>query len=272
MQNPTPPALAPEISINRGAGRGDALFLQVRVGGGEALPFGVDTGAPYTLLDKSLEPRLGHRVSSRNLRWVGGYVAGATYQAPILFLGDVQLRTGPRVAMTDLSKFGYPRPLMGILGMDCLRHYCIQLDFAASKCRFLDSANLDTQNLGHPFPLLSSRGCFAVRQNLVTGDSQGSTIDTGCNFDGMLTPHLFQQWTNHNAGRSGFSDCAHSPNGRFAGETYTKLDLHMCSVNVLGLSFLSRHLVTLNFPKSTMYLKRVSVGPLPKEWPSAWTK
>ena len=32
--------------------------------------------------------------------------------------------------------------------------------------------------------------------------------------------------------------------------------------NTVGLRFLARHLVTLNFPKRMMYLKRTSVGPL----------
>jgi len=32
--------------------------------------------------------------------------------------------------------------------------------------------------------------------------------------------------------------------------------------NLIGLQFLARHLVTLNFPKRMMYLKRTSVGPL----------
>jgi hypothetical protein len=36
-------------------------------------------------------------------------------------------------------------------------------------------------------------------------------------------------------------------------------------MNVIGLRFLARHLVTLNFPKRTMYLKRTSPGPLVDE-------
>ena len=31
----------------------------------------------------------------------------------------------------------------------------------------------------------------------------------------------------------------------------------------IGLRFLARHLVTLDFPKHTMYLQRQSIGPLP---------
>lgn len=47
--------------------------------------------------------------------------------------------------------------IIGILGMDCLRHYCLQLDFAAGKMRFLDPKQLDVSQLGKPFPLNLSR-------------------------------------------------------------------------------------------------------------------
>jgi hypothetical protein len=154
--------------------------------------------------------------------------------------------------------------------MDCLRHYCIQLDFEASRWRFLDGAHLQAEELGQPFPLIRRGGCFFVRENLVGVRGSDSGIDTGCNFDGLLTVGLFKQWTNRAGGFSGgFSECARSPNGEFGGATYTNLELRMYpGNNVLGLSFLARHLVTLDFPKRTMYLKRVSVGPLPKDWPS----
>jgi len=149
---------------------------------------------------------------------------------------------------------------MGILGMDCLRHYCIQLDFVTGKWRFLDPDHLQTGDLGQSFPLVRSEGCFAVRENLMGVKGPGSLIDTGCNFDGLLMLNLFQQWTNHSSGE--FSTCAGFPNGILGGATYTNLDLHVYSGNVLGLSFLARHLVTLNFPKRTMYPKRISIGPL----------
>jgi len=147
---------------------------------------------------------------------------------------------------------------MGILGMDCLRHYCIQLDFIANRWRFLDPANLNTEALGQPFPLMRHQGCFATREKLVGLKGAASLIDTGCNFDGLLTPKLFQQWTNRCESHSSeLSLHASFPNGRFGGATYTNLDLHGDGdVNIVGLSFLARHLVTLNFPKRTMYLKR----------------
>ena len=57
--------LPPETFINRGAGRGDALLLTVCMESGEELTLGVDTGAPYTLLDSSLEPKLGGVLESQ---------------------------------------------------------------------------------------------------------------------------------------------------------------------------------------------------------------
>lgn len=60
------------------------------------------------------------------------------------------------------------------------------------------------------------------------------------------------------------------PKGDFGGDTYTNLSLHKCPFLLswreqksIGLQFLARHLVTVNFPKQRLYLQRRSVGPLP---------
>jgi hypothetical protein len=57
----------------------------------------------------------------------------------------------------------------------------------------------------------------------------------------------------------------------FADETYSNLTFDRAPemvgknrtyhINAIGLPFLARHLVTLNFPRKTMYLKRTEVGP-----------
>jgi hypothetical protein len=106
---------------------------------GKELLFAVDTDAPFTLLDKSLEPILGKRFGTTKAVYI--YYGKATqdvYEAPKLYLGGTQLLTADQVVTDDLKVFGSDLPFMGILGMDCLRHYCIQLDFAAGKMRFLD--------------------------------------------------------------------------------------------------------------------------------------
>jgi hypothetical protein len=162
----------------------------------------------------------------------------------------------------DLKAHGLERPLVGILGMDCLRHYCIQLDFADNKMRFLDPDALKVEDLGQTFPLTQFRGCFMTHDNLVGATGAKMLVDTGCNFDGVLTPKLFQRWTNQ-ISTALFPDEARFPNAVFGGVAYTNLYLNGDGgENLLGLAFLARNLVTLNFPKRTMYLQRRSTGSL----------
>ena len=47
------------------------------------------------------------------------------------------------------------------------------------------------------------------------------------------------------------------PHATFGGEIYDKLIVDAANHNFLGLHFLARHVVTLNFPKHTMYLRRI---------------
>jgi hypothetical protein len=128
--------------------------------------------------------------------------------------------------------------------------------------RFLDSDRLKTDHLGKAFPLTASGGHRFINENLAGVKGARSEIDTGCNFDGYLTPNLFQQWTNQI--KPGVSGDARSPNGFLDGDSYPDLYLSESGFgfNGIGLHFLARHLVTFDFPRRTMYLKRTSVGPL----------
>jgi hypothetical protein len=277
------PPLPAETSFNKGAGCGDLLYLWLRFESGGELLFAVDTGAPVTVLDKSFESKLGKRIGSVELRYSGyGIGNGGAYRAPKLYLGSTRLHTGNWIATEDLSRFPFPNPsVSGILGMDCLRHYCVQLDFAARKIRFLDPDGLKNEELGNEFPLtFSSRSVF-VEENLLGVKGANSLIDAGDNSDGALAPKLFQQaledhHLTNQVKRRNFgllTDSAGSvdtpsrkaffPRGVFRGETYSDLRLWEDSGgNTIGLRFLARHLVTFNFPKRIMYLKRQSVGPL----------
>ena len=58
------PPLPAETSFEKAAGRGDLVCLKLRLERGGELLFALDTGAQVTLLDKSLEPKLGKRLGS----------------------------------------------------------------------------------------------------------------------------------------------------------------------------------------------------------------
>src|SRR5205823_1751006 len=267
-----PPELPAAVSFNSGAGRGDPLYLTLRLESGEELLFIVDTGAAFTLLDKSLEPGLGKRFGTARGKWLGGKSTAGVYRAPKFYLGDTRLVAGARILTDDLRPVPLAgQPLRGILGMDCLRHYCIQLDFAARKIRFLDPELPKREELGRAFPLTIFFNSVRTPENLAGVKGAKSDIDTGCNFDGTLNSGLFQQeLLQQNLVLT--NGVARLEESIWAGETYTNLNVVQYGGrrfhNLVGLGFLSRHLVTFNFPKRTMYLPPRSAGPLANEPPS----
>lgn len=247
----SPSQLPAEITLAPEASRGGHLMVTLRLESGEELPVILDTGAPATVLDKSLESKLGRRRGTMPVRLAGqpNQQCGI-YDPPKLFLGSAPLVTGPIVAAFDFNR--HP---MGILGMDCLQHYCIQMDFQAGKLRFLKPDAIHTADLGQAFPLAFEGSCPCIRQSNLVGESpKPLLVDVGCNVDGLL-----DRGTNHLAG-------VYLPECDWAGYTYSNLTVAAVEHgNALGLRFLSRHLVTFDFPRRMLYLKPTSVGPMDQD-------
>lgn len=271
---PDPSAITPaselpaEVAFNQDAGRGNLLIVVLRLESGEELPFAVDTGTGFTCFDDSLAPKLGKPVGTTTIQMWGKVEKKHSYATPRLYLGGTRLMTGDRVITLNLKQLpSLPgRPLMGILGMDMLGNYCLQLDFATAKMRFLDGAKADKQAWGKAFPIVALNATDprpAVGENLCGAQGPHSLIDSGYfQADGWLMPKYHRQWTNQTVlpekGRT------RSPDGMFGGETYpqTALKVEDVESDGIGLLFLARHLVTLDFPRQTLYLKRTSSGPL----------
>jgi hypothetical protein len=267
------PPLPAEVSMNKEAGRGGWLIVMVRLESGEPLPFIVDTGCPVTCLDKSLEPKLGKRLTDAIFLNLGVSHRGGAHPPPRLYLENTPLlKAGTFVVTMDCKPWSAPArlPFLGSLGMDVLKHYCIQLDFQNGQLRFLDSKHANKKDWGKPVHLTNiGDGCIAISENLVGAKGPASLIDTGCDHDGFLATKLFQQWTNHATPPANGE--ARAPNGTLGGETYHELDLSGLAktnhdshsrFNIIGLHVLSQNLVTLDFPERTMYLKRTSDWPL----------
>ena len=255
------PQLPAEVAINKDAGRGSLLYVNLRFESGEELPFVVDTGSPGTLFDKSLVSRLGGRLplGTWTVPMAGEKQKSGIYWEPKLYWGNTRLKTGRLCATVDFTQLSQQvgHPIMGILAMDCLKHYYIQLDFQAGKMRFLDSRQLDAAKLGKPFPISFSlySQLFTHHASLVGGKSTKLLIDTGWNGDGEVENGAIK---GHDSG------WVHLPECFWDGVTYTNLTVGTGG-NVIGLGFLARHLVTFDFPKRVMYLKQTSAGPLVDE-------
>ena len=139
--DPARPRLPADVHFNKNAGCGGWLIVTLRLESGEQLPFLLDTGSPCTFFDKSREPELGDRLGTTTLWNFGATRDSGIYAAPKLYFGNTPLMmTGTNIGTDDCKPLATKagRPILGILGLDCLEHYCIQLDFAAHRMRFLD--------------------------------------------------------------------------------------------------------------------------------------
>jgi hypothetical protein len=275
--------------MNPEAGRGGWLTVMLRVNDSEPIPCIVDTGCPVTCFDNSVQPHLGECLGAANIWTTGISNSGACYPVPKLYLGDTPLLTKPKFFLdtTPLRNNGRMvvtlnlKPLataghlsfQGILGMDVLKHYCIRLDFQNDQMHFLDDEEeqANKKDWGTPYHLNDiGDGCFAISENLVGTKAPKSLIDTGGEFDGELTPSSYQQWTNRET--PPVDGEARSPNGVLNGQIYHDLELDEwpeksgadthSRLDVIGIHVLSQNLVTLDFPKHTLYLKRTSDWPL----------
>lgn len=265
VQTPRPA----DVTMNDEAGYGGLLIVTVRSESGEELSMVLDTGCPETGFDGSMAPKLGNSIGTETFWNFGVAHPSPLYAPPRLYLRGVQLQmSSTNVGIYDcrgVSAF-VGRPIMGILGMDVLKHYCVQLDFKARKVRFLDDEHSNKQEWGEPFALADAGDeCFFTSDNLSGAKGAGSLIDTGSLHDGWLSSELYQQWTNVALPPS--SGACRCPNGVLGGQTYPEIDLERIDsgghgshrkLNGIGIQFLSLHLVTFDFPRKTMYLKRTT--------------
>jgi hypothetical protein len=187
-----------------------------------------------------------------------------SFAAPKLFLGNTPLTMGSRVLVMDLSKPSADahRPVMGILGMDCLRHYCMQFDFSTGTLRFLDPDSVDGTRGGREFAMTFRSGLpWMGEAGLVPQATTPLLIDTGNIYDGALESDLFATEVREGALQvdAAKPKTATLSTARWGGETYSGLVLRG-GVNSIGLRFLARHLVTLNFPGQRVYLQRRSAS------------
>ncbi len=256
-----PPAIPSEASFNDDAGHGRYLRLKLHLKGTKEVEFLVDTGSPATILPAEWESKLGERLGVAVMEASQRLTTNGVYEAPDLYLGDTPMRTGALI-QTDAR--------MSILGTDTLKHYCIQLDFASNKMRFLDPDRLNANGLGNAFPLTIFGDHVKADARILGVDNW--VVDTGTPFDAVMDAGAFDRASSDQEAvpiaiskntMPRFGACF--PRAVLGGDTYTDLFVAKAPVgipNIIGLSLLARNLVTFNFPKRVMYLKPVVEGPL----------
>jgi hypothetical protein len=249
---------------------------------GDEWPFVVDTGSPFTLFDISLESRLGEPLGKAALSNFTTKQTGNIYNAPQIYLQNIPLKIDGKYVITfDLKgvRLKARRPIMGILGMDCLMNYRVQFDFKSAQMRIFDSKTFNATQLGKSYQLTFSREGQSEEGNIrpiIYSDNFAGNglvkllVDTGYLADGAVGPELARTLKLNGTAVDDRDEHLWISKFKWNGETYKNLSfgnggadaLVGNSGGLLGLRFLARHLVTLDFPARKMYLKQISVGPL----------
>lgn len=248
------------------------LVVPVTIGGVD-YRFAIDTGATHTTFDARLQSLLGKRMRTTRFLTPGGARAQATYTAPQAFIERLPLSPLNKVTIDDVAarfQSGDSHRVDGILGMDALPKCVLHLDFDRGALSFHDAvpnnagARVELVR-GAPVPLFD-----AVLEGLGT---RSFIIDTG--FEGELAvPSAdFAAVAAARQPATGATVPVFTPagprtsqwtvlNSRFSTGAYSHRNLVLFDVpssddalNLVGLDYLSRYIVTFDFQNSAIYLR-----------------
>lgn len=279
LESPSAPK-ATKIGGNQQAADPDAILELFKVAiDGEVLVipveiqskrywFAVDTGASISVYDKSFRSVLGTPIKSVKIWTPGQFITAPIYRSPNGHVGKLPLPTDSECFCLDLGKMPQlsNQKVHGILGMDFLRKHVVRIDVDNGELTFLRAVGA---NPGHRIPLV-----FRGNSPEILIEVQGLPrlvrflVDTGCEKSGNLEAEVFDILAKRDLMRIVAQSCPKPNSGskserlgcvheiKLGGFHHEKLLFQESNKNVLGLGWLSRYLVTFDFPKSTMYLKK----------------
>ena len=248
---------------------GRLIVVPVRIGGKE-YPFVLDTGCGVSVFDDSLRPYLGRQIDTLNM-WdpFGNGVEVDVYPPPDACVGSLPMRKH-NVACRDLTElreaFGFD--LRGFIGMEFLKDWITTIDFDKGRIDFLPSGTMKKPEWGESVPCIYDTKGLRICSK-IGKDIEGSfEVDTGNTGTGNLEDMLVLQLVvSHEARLNGDTKCVtasgvHSPVvtrlSHFSVGSFQHDDLRFttASANVLGLGYLSRYRVTIDFPNGQIYLAK----------------
>jgi predicted aspartyl protease len=261
---------------------GDELVLvPVRLGD-RHFSFALDTGASYSSLDTRHASGLGKALRRVNVATTESKMVVTEFAVPALSVGRLKPSPDTRVFGVDLTELrqAADEPIDGMIGMGFLRRYILQFDFDNQRVRFMQSLPAEP---GTPIPIRldGGRSVNIPRVEIGIGVSSSPVflIDTGSNGSLAVNRGLFDELDN--AGRVDFlsdvlvSDMAGKTASRQGRLDHFTLGEHAHRGLILyrthgscriGLRYLQRFIVTFDFPKRTMYLKRGKNFDRTEEW------
>lgn len=231
--------------------------------------FAIDTGSALTIFDSTLRAELGDVQGRVTLRTAMGDAAVDVFNCPDATLGRFDLRSCGRVACFDLRhlRAASGKEIGGILGMSLLRQFVLHVDFDRGMLRLSKAAPREgscwSETLPMAFasdgrPLVNANVCGTVREEFV--------IDTGATMNSMRAS-LFDRLAAKGRIELGARSTSMTLTGEVANEMgrlesitlgpFKHTGVLGCRdrASALGLQYLSRYIITFDFPRASLQLR-----------------
>ncbi len=244
------------------------LSIPVQIEGNDAC-FLVDTGYSNCVLDSKVFPNLHSRKAAINVGTPNGLRPFELFDAPDMQIGPFHLRASDFVNSFDLKMLdaATDRRIFGIVGMDQLSKFVVQIDFDNHCLRFFTPDDASHPEWGEVVAMKLNKGVPEVTLE-IDHTPQRLLIDTGSRGALQLSSELYEKTRRLNdipqalsyavtAGGTATNRLMRIPELSLFGMKYHNLIVEeskepMC---LLGLSLLSRHLVTIDAAHLKLYLK-----------------
>ena len=267
-----------EGSFNTDSG---AVFLPVQIDNKECM-FLFDTGASFVVLDESYqhllaepmsireaESHLGVELADRGIITPNGEIALELYKSVPLKLGSLQIANRFPYILADLKPL-WPLSgveFCGVLGSSFLHQFRWEIDFVKGKIKAYIGVTPYEGKREYFSPITWSRGYIPQLELELEGKKISFDIDTGDIGSGRLVQEnigfLKQKGLiigTHK--REVFTVSGSSQHEelrlkklRLKGRDYPDVILQESYQNALGLAFLQRHNIVLDFPFNKLYLQ-----------------
>lgn len=243
------------------------IVVPVTINGHEK-PFILDTGATITGLDSTFQENLGRPIAVTPAETSSGEASLEVYRAPTISVAGKRAEIS-QVACADLRRVReiLGSEVSGYLGMDFLAAQRLRIDVIRGELALLARVPEDS---GVPMPLgFDALKRPTIRAVLPRCGESLFILDTGDSGTGRLSVEVAERLITSNAaepaGECQFASLIRTRSSRQLRLTEMRLadfahrglifDEGVIKNNYLGLAYLSRYVVTFDFPRQLVYLK-----------------
>jgi hypothetical protein len=264
---PRPKAVKESFSMDRSV---NALILPGKIGD-QSCAFCFSTGIKTAIIDTSLRRKLGDKIGLGSLHSGTNTRDVDVYNTPAIQFGSLTFTDDAPTCCCDLEWLRQivGRDIRGMVGISTFRDSIIHLDFDKGRFDVLTPDAEIQSNWGEGLECeYDSDGVLVLYANPGNDGREAFRVVTGCGRTGTLSGELFKRLYHKNQlkllGRGTSGDVLGSKVASIGTVTdfslgsfrHERLIFEQSGENSLGLGYLRRFSVTIDFPRKKLYLAK----------------